>query len=346
MKVINRPEFPSFPASQLDKSPVTSYKKSPKVGGAPVVFSAQATLAAGKTAVLNAQTLQSGFRTSYLIDEIRISMVTNRIDPVAVGANRGFTGLSGLVSVLFQTGKYQFSADAVPVGLLAPMFGQDYGTVLVGDSANGDFRNFAAVRWMLPKPLYMAAGDVVLANVSLENLPLLTTIFGSEACVTVTVTYVGRIIPQGYVSNTRDIPWLAWWQKNMSTSYENSRTRLRNPFLVPAHVQRFTQRTYVSVPTTPTGLRRFAEEAALVQLYNSGAYETIKIGDSRGYAITNKFVAVGDVFDVSRHAWTFGRELTEREQFDMTIKTENFAAVVNTDTITNVGLVGYRSEAP
>ena len=335
-------QFPKFPIKVLGKNPTTTYGR-PKVGGAPVVFSAQTTLAAGKAAVLNAQTLQSGFRTAYFIDEIRISMHTVKM--TTIQSAQGITGLSGLVSVLFQTGKYQFSKTAVPVGLLAPLFGQDYGNVVMG--AVGDYRSFSSVRWMLPKPLFMPAGDVVLATVNLEALALLTTLFGTDPCVTVTITYVGRLIPQGYIAQQRDVPWLAWWTKNASTAYAEAQTAFRNPFMVPAHVQRFTQRTYEEKYGGAL-TEYYHEESAMGQLYTSGeTYETIKIHDSRGYAITNKFIPLGDVFDVSRHAWTFGRELDSREQFNMEMTTENLALLpVNHEIITNIGLVGYRSEAP
>jgi hypothetical protein len=335
------------------KTALTDYGRNPKLGGAPVVFSAQATLATGKATVLNAQTLQSGFRTAYFIDEIRISMHTSVVDHAI--SNEGTSGLSGLVSVLFQTGKYQFSADAVPVGLLAPMFGTDYGRVVVG--THPQFRNFSTVRWALPKPLFMPAGDVVLANVSLATNGTLTALFSAEPCVTVMITYVGRLMPQGYVAPERNVPWLAWWQKNMtgtggrgggaSSTYADATTNFRNPFKVPVHVQRFTQRTYKSV-TAANATRHFSEENAQAQIYNTSLpYETIALQDSRGYVITKDFVPVGDVFDVARHAWTFGRELGPREQFNMQMATQNIAALpASTDFITNVGVVGYRPEAP
>jgi hypothetical protein len=341
---IIRPNMARFPRLVLGQSPVTNHPRHPKVGGAPVVFSAQTILAAGKATVLNAQTLQSGFRTAYFIDEIRISMITEEYEGGATDIGGALTGLSGLVSILFQTGSFQFSMDAVPVGLCAPLFGQDFGTVNVGD---GKTRDYSTVRWMLPKPLFMPAGDVVLANVALADNAILTGYFSAEPCVTITVTYVGRLIPQGYEARSRDIPWLAWWTKNTSESYKESSTRLRNPFLVPAHVQRFTQRTYQQFENADPTIQHYKEESVTGQkaIDNSTAYETIKISDSRGYSIVPRFYPVGDVFDVSRHAWTFGRELTPREQFDMAMTTVGTDAVAGTDHITNVGLVGYRSEA-
>ena len=345
--MITRRSFPLLPAASLAKNPVTAHPQNTKLGGAPVVFSAQATLAAGKSVVLNAQTLQSGFRTPYFIDEIRVSMHTNSYAAEADGVY--FPGLSGLVSILFQTGKYAFSADAVPVGLLAPIFGTDYGMTTVsadGTIATDQYRGTSTVRWMLPKALFMPAGDVILANVALADLPGLTLMFGTDPCVTVTVTYIGRLVPQGWIAPTRAVPWLAWWTKTDSEEYKTATTRLRNPFTIPVHVQRFTQRTYSSYYAPP-----FAEYNEIPYRYqltsNTDAYQSIHISDSRGYEITNKRVAIGDVFDTSRHAWTFGRELGSREQFNMEMVTENFAAIdVAVPKITNVGVVGYRLEAP
>ncbi|MFZ2152121.1 MAG: hypothetical protein WAV09_03375 [Minisyncoccia bacterium] len=344
---IIRAGFPNFPRLVLAKSPMTP-PGDPKVGGAPVIFSAQATLKVGKSAVLNAQTLQSGFRTGYFIDEIRISMTTEPMIAGLGGNGDNCTGLAGVVRIKFQTGAYVFSADAVPVGLLAPYFGNDYGRHLAGTvGADPTNRSYSTVRWALPKPLYMPAGDVVLANVELATNSLLTTMFGAEDAVKVTVTYVGRIIPQGFGAKVRNVPWLAWWSKDHSTAYADAQTRLRNPFAIPVHVQRFTQRTYRGYYDAIAPEDTYWKEVSSIgQLYNTNdGYETIKIADSRGYAITNKFVPVGDVFDVSRHAWTFGRELTPREQFDMQMTSQG-TLVANTSLTTNVGVVGYRSEAP
>lgn len=342
-KTLVIPTTPQFPIETLAPNTVTVQYANAKLGGAPVVFSAETTLANGKTAVLNAQTLQSGFRTSYFIDEIRISMYTEKFTSATPLPSNLLTGLSGLVSILFQTGKYMFSKEAIPVGIMAPVFGADFGNIPCGNT--DQYRSFSSVRWMLPKPLFMPAGDVILANVSLATNSILAALFSTTPCVTVTVTYVGRIIPQGFVAQSREVPWLAYWSRNASTLFDSATTRFRNPFTVPAHVQRFTQRTYKFVSSAPA---EYAEVSAEAQIYDSTTpYQEISITDSRGYFITNKFFPIGDVFDASRHAWTFGRQLSPREQFNMQAKTENLSGMpANTDYITNIGLVGYRSEAP
>lgn len=356
MTTFTRRSFPKPPVKALATNPVTDAYAKAAVGGAPVAFSAQTGLAPNKSAVLNAQTLQSGFRTPYFVDEIRISLSTNTyerspLDPVQL------TGLTNAVSVLFQTGDKMFSSDYVPVGLLGPVFSpMDYGEVEVGSGEQAAFQAYATVRWALPKPLYMPAGDVVLANVALNDPDgVFTTIFGADTpCVNVTVTYVGRLIPAGFVSPTRHVPWVAWFRKRASEKWASSQTRFRNPFLVSAHVQRFISRTYFTQfnQNDPT-------EEYLVELWQEGQlpsttvpFQEVLVSDSRGYSIVSKYAPIGEVFDSTRKVWTFGRELTSREQFNMEVRNGSVdpgipppMPTTNTDYITNIGLIGYREEA-
>lgn len=339
MRHIIRSAFPAFPLKHLDKNPVTKGGSRPgRSGGAPVVFSAQGSFAPGVNGVLNAQTLQSGFRTPYFIDEIRIGMKTTALDPDTAGY---FEALTDAFRIRFQTGSHAFSNDFVPVGLMAPYFSSvDYGWVET-EAAAPLMQAYASVRWILPRPLYMPAGDVVLANVELnDRTGLLATLFGTEVAASITVTYVGRVVAQGFVENEpRCVPWLAWWTKGSDTSFAESQTRLRNPFLVPAHVQRFTSRTYFNANTP-----RYFEVPRLFQFPGALAHHEVRIDDSRGYAIVSKFAPIGSVFDAARHAWTFGRELTPREQFNMQMRTTG-TLPENGTFYTNIGLVGYREES-
>jgi hypothetical protein len=332
--------FPPFPLAQLNKNPVTKGGSRPgRSGGAPVVFSAQGDLAAGKQVTLNAQTLQSGFRTPYFIDEIRVAAYTTSH---TVDEGRGVQALNDAIRIKFQTGSHAFSQDFVPVGNMYPAFSNnDYGNYALSDTT---FTEYMSGRWILPRPLFMPAGDVVLANVELnDRTGIIAATYGTATAVRVTVTYVGRLIAQGFKeSEPRYIPWLAWWTKAMSDSYAESQTRLRNPFFVPAHVQRFTMRTFIYDTSAATPLYSESDKEGMYA--RSAGYHAIRIDDSRGYAIVPKFAAVGSVFDGTRRAWTFGRELGPREQFNMQMRTEG-TEPVNTDYFTNVGLVGYREEA-
>ena len=348
-----RPSMPSFPKKELATNPVNDAYAKKVVGGAPVAFSAQASLKPDELVVLNAQTLQSGFRTPYFIDEIRISMVTSAFerDPAEIGAH--LTGLSNAVSILFQTGSFMFSADSVPVGLMGPIFSPfDYGEAQINDQ---QARAFSTVRWALAKPLYMPAGDVVLASVKLNDVNgIFTEYFGADSpAVSVTVTYVGRLVPPGYTSTTRDVPWLAWFSKRASEDWKSSQTRFRNPFMIPAHVQRFVSRSYQVQYELETTLDNVLNELTTWAQITSFdiPYQEVRMDDSRGYFIVPRYTPVGLVFDATRKVWTFGRELTSREQFNMEIRNGRpYQGVpfpplpANTDYITNIGLVGYRSE--
>lgn len=357
MKKVIRPSMPAFPKSTLATNPVNDAYANKVVGGAPVAFSAQAELAANEIVVLNAQTLQSGFRTPYFIDEIRVSMMTSPYDATTVGDSttfptRAFTGLSGAVDILFQTGDKMFSADFVPTGLMAPIFGPlDYGSAYNDTVATVTrSRAFSTVRWLLPKPLFMPAGDVVLANVRLND-PF--GVFGDywtsgAKAVKVTVTYIGRLVPPGYTAKTRDVPWLAWFSKLASESWKSSQTRFRNPFLIPAHVQRFVSRTYAVKYESASPVENYFSELWQTGQVPSTAvpYQELKMDDSRGYSIVPRYAPIGMVFDATRKVWTFGRELTSREQFNMEIRNAlpTPALAANTDYLTNIGLIGYRTE--
>lgn len=337
MRHIIRSAFPAFPAAQLAPNPTTKGGSRPgRSGGAPVVFSAQADIAPGKQVTLNAQTLQSGFRTPYFIDEIRISAYTK-----SVTYGDYLTALNDAIRIQFQTGSHLFSQDLVPAGNMYPCFSNnDFGSVVLDIT---DSRAYMSGRWILPRPLYMPAGDVVLANVELnDRTGEFAAKFGTSDAVTVTVTYVGRLVAQGYKeSDPRFIPWLAWWTKASTDSYAEAQTRLRNPFLVPAHVQRFTMRTFRYNNVAPSPAYEEMERRAMYP--GTDFYHEVRIDDSRGYSIVPKFAAVGSVFDGTRRAWTFGRELGPREQFNMQMRSAG-SAVANATFYTNIGLVGYREE--
>lgn len=336
---IIRRAFPQFPVAQLGPNPVNG--KVAGMGGAPVAFSAQKLAMTPGTAgaVLNAQTLQSGFRTPYVIDEIRISAQTS-VHASALITPYRFTALAALLSAKFETGKHAFSKDAVPVGMYAPYFSNyDYGTVF---AANG-YRDFLNVRWMLPKPLYMPAGDVVQAYVSLGANGAMTDL---AVTVDVTITYIGRLVAPGAKQPaTRQIPWVGYMNTDAASGsaagsiFKTSSREFENPFMIDMHVQRFTARTFAYTSTS------YIETPYAYQLYSSTIpfFET-QIDDSLGYQIVPEFVPVGEAFDTSRHAWTFGRPLGARQQFNVQVRTGLNSVTTDRQISQQIGFVGYREE--
>lgn len=325
------------------------------LGGAPVAFSASATLAAGARSIpLNQQTLQPGYRTAYFIDEIRMSVYTSTLLGTDVLPSARRTGVLGMLSARFQTGVHALSQDAVPLGLYAPCFSKfDWGSQIVGEPVAGNYSQtiYGHVRWALPKPLYMGPGDALQCNLDRDAARLSTV-----TSMTVQVTYVGRIITQGTPPPaTRAVPWVGWFEKSSTQAQVQAQTRMRNPFMEPLHVQRLTMRGYWRDATS----NYFAPVVAQYGLMPSSiigapnTYERIEFSDSLGYRMTRGSVVggmsgapppVGVVFDPSRLAWTFGRPLAAREQFNAVVSNLVPTTDVTNEVVTQYGMVGYREE--
>ncbi len=318
-------------------------------GGAPISFTASAQgLVSGQSIMLDTGTLQSGFRTPYFIDEIRMQIVSDEYDQGPdVGMVGTWGGIGGNLRVQFQTGNRQFSKKPVPMGLYAPVFSpEDFGSLPAGlNGVTPTLRSYCNVRWPLPKPLWMAPGDVIQAV--FDYLPL-NQLGAPQPDVTVNVTYVGRTIAPGTAApDTRQIPWVSFFEKLSDDAYLTTTEEFRNPFTYPMIVQRFTERTYSEAPAIGGLEEQLSNGQLPAMLDSNNQFISMKLEDSLGYAIVKDFAPVGLVFDTSRHAWTFSRSLGAREQFNLTLRTDDVngaAAVPGPGWHTLVGMVGYRDE--
>jgi len=314
-------------------------------GGAPAIFSAQITnLALNQSGNFDTQTLQPGFRTPYWIDEIRITALMNRTF-ASGGVIVGYpTGLAGALELRFTTGQYSFSRAPVPMGLLAPRWSRyDFGVyqaTTVG--ALLGVEHFATIRWPLPKPLYMPAGDALQCLAHFNGAyPSLVAI--GLPVAQINLAYVGRIESPGTSApSVRNVPWVSSFAKKAGVTYAQTNDEFRNPFMKSLYVQRFTSRTFVDYPSV--GLPpspEFFETLSNQGEITTEPYTEARLYDSMGYAIVKEYVPVNDVFDGTRGAWTFGRTLNAREQFDLQLRQIGASTAINT----MVGLVGYREEA-
>lgn len=346
MKVIKRPLVTPRPNPELARNPVNSGLRG-DFGGAPVVFSAFLTdLTPGNTYNLDTKTLQPGFRTPYWIDEIRVSALGRT--PSGVLRQVQLDGMGCYLEFRFQTGHYAFSRNPAPIGLHAPRWSHfDTGTNLSGvNLISGVFRDFASFRWPLPKPLYMPAGDAVQALVRYRSFPALAS-YGREGFTIdrLNVTYVGRLAAPGTPApQKRCVPWVAAFEKPGNVAQAQTNDEFRNPFSdKPLYVQRFTSRTYFASDSI---FFKYMAETNDYQLptYNNLPFTQVKLYDSLGYAIVPNYTPVGDVFDSVRGAWTFGRTLGPREQFDLQLQQAGGTDFLPPDYLTQVGIVGYREE--
>jgi hypothetical protein len=361
MAPIVRSIFPKFPVNNaggpLGPNPVNGGGNiMGGLGGAPVSFTANATLSVGQQNIpLNAQTLQSGFRSAYFIDEVRMSVVT----PTAYNASsiNGYLidGLLGLVTARFFTGSYAFSACPIPIGLYAPVLGgsptpqngttaADYGAYSVGPVGADTEVSRGSVRWVLPVPLYVNAGDVLQCLLGYLQPAIVTAM----PDVKVTVTYVGRFINPGSAPpSAAYVPWVGLYSRKFSEGYGSTNEQLRNPFLKNWTAQRFTSRIFID-QRMGSGMHRFLEVDSTYGMYNPVTpYWRVKMSDSMGYAIVPRATPVGSVFDLAaRRAWTFNRDIAAREQVNLDVTPVNALTAINgtADLTLNVALVGYREE--
>lgn len=166
----------------------------------------------------------------------------------------------------------------------------------------------------------------------------------------INVTYIGRFAPVGSRAQPQYVPWLAWYRKDGNTRFSQTNDEFRNPFaLHQLYVQRFTSRTFREDLAGGTYNNSFIEATDYQQANTVSPtlqpYTEVKLADSLGYAIVPTFSSLNDVFDGTRAAWTFGRTLGPREQFDMQLRA---AGATPDDAGYNiwpmVGMVGFREE--
>ncbi len=316
--------------------------------GAPVSFSASLdSITPGQTQVLNTSGLANGFRTPYVIDEIRMQ---------GYMAAESATVLQPSYALQFQfrTGVYAFSAAPIPMLLYGPRFapaqdaaelyggsgpGSFRGPMLVSEFAGGAMQVGDEVRWHLPKPLWMAPGDQVQCSVFRHA----TAAASGNAAFAANVTYVGRSLKPGTPGpRVRSVPWVAHYIHDIDDAFSQTTTQFRNPFTIPLQVQRLTGRP---LSKAASGVFETSGPLGTLPFYANGnnKYASIYIEDSLGYKVTRDFTPVGSVFDTERCAWTFSRPLGPREQFNMQFRTVGANEEV-TDVIFGVGMIGYREE--
>jgi hypothetical protein len=348
MKIWNIPSQAAQVAAQtpgLGKNPIAR-------AGAPIALTSElvGNIAAGSGAVFPTIGLQPGNRTPYWIDEVRILIGVDRTSGSRQGA------VPAALRLFFETGAYKVSRVPVPAMLFSQVYGiHEYiqgRPSVVGLQQGSDFYNY---RWVLPKPLYMPAGDVLQCRVNrdLEFSP-------SAALLNVVLTYVGRACaPNEAPPAVRNVPWVAHYHYPYSSTYAEMNDEFRNPFLAPLVVQRLIARmvdrgSVIIEPfqhmVVPEGDSTFGGDETMGSFMLPGGgggfgddYVSVKIQDSLGYMIVPNMTPLGMVIEPSRSAWTFNRKLSAREQISIAFET-TIAGGTRNFFDTFVSMVGFREE--
>jgi hypothetical protein len=317
----------------LGKNPVAQF-------GAPVSFTAHLdAITPGQTQVLAVSGLANGFRSSYVIDEIRMQAYMRT--PSATLLQPSYA-----LAFQFRTGSYAFSRVPVPMVLHAPAY------TGIGNTGNPALRSLFAggltrlgdeARWALSKPLWMAPGDQIQCIVKRDSTAAATSV--DDTTFVVDVTYVGRSLKPGTPGpKTRFVPWVAHYVHDFSESFSQTMEEFRNQFTFPLTIQRLIGRP---LSKAVNGTFNSARVAMLPDETADDQYAAIYIEDSLGYkvtrsAIAGKFSPVGAIFDTERCVWTFSRPIGPRDQLNMQFQT--LGTNVLADQLFGVSLQGYREE--
>jgi hypothetical protein len=325
---------------------------------APVSYTSEVTgLTAGETLLLPQVSLQSGFSTPYLVDEIRFTAYTATAVPATLGSNDApFEGdIASILSYQLWTGGLYFSRGGfgqtafVPMSLYAPTYsGRAVNESVLQTETAATARRFSTRRWVLPKPLYMAAGDIIQASVARD-----VTVASGYPAITAQITVIGRALPpDAPVPQVRQVPFVAYYIHPSSSTYSEANFQLQNPNRSTWHVQRMIAATRCDGEADyGTGLLQsmmgFAPGGTSTTA-STLRYAKIKLTDSLGYKITSGpgggFVALGDLASpTSDSAWTFSRPLPPNENYNLSVQIVPGTST-NAAFDTMIGFVGYRDE--
>jgi hypothetical protein len=312
---------------------------------APVAYTTEVSgLTAGVTLMMPQVSLQSGFNTPYWVDEIRFTARTASYDPNSVILG----DISAIIEFELQTGTHFFSQAAlsspspVPMTLFCPTYSgkAQYENVIQNFTATSN-QVYATRRWVLPKPLWMPAGDLVQAKVRRAAS------YGTGVpSITAQMTVIGRaVLPDTPPPTARCIPHIGHFTHPTGSTYSQANAQFKNPFTTPWYVQRIVMNTRDqtnSGTSVRTGYGFFEDPLG------ARSYAQVQISDSLGYKITGSsqggYVPLADVASFSNDAaWTFGRPLPPGENYNV-----NFRIVAGSNDTTvfspMISFVGYREE--
>lgn len=309
-------------------------------GGIPFFAAADVTLNAGGTAPpFDSRRLGNPYRQAMVIDEIHFQIKTvatpgGDTQPPA-GANMG-----GSVRARFKLGRVEVSHDFVPIwnyGTLwndenSESFGFIEGLLAGGGSVISSRLNY--YRWILPKPLYIPAGNILQPSISRQQdgLAFPTNVWVGYGC-----RRLGPHTPPAEL----DVPYVATFlpgeiaEGSSPNTFQSSENDLVNPFLSDLKVQRFTGR--VQSRTATTGVT-----SAIVD--DAGSEVTLVMKDSYGTNIIRDFTSWNHVFDRNRRAWTFNRILKAKERYNVSLANVATGASPTNFYSPMIAMIGTRRE--
>lgn len=286
------------------------------LGVSPVLLSAAADVAAGRSATPDYGALTYPYRKAIVIDEIRFDL---RITDMADATNLG-----SMVYVKLQLGQNYLMRDAVPIWLLGTemnLFEEEEVSSLL-DVVNV----YSHYRWRLPEPLYIEPGQI------------LTPVFSREAdgyeTINARISYAGKTVAPGTPRpRVIPIPYVGRFVTTLGNTYQQSNeNHLINPFHQALRVQRLTGRLLSFVSGTTAVMANGLTPAT------AGSSVTVQMNDSWGGKMVNDLTGPSDVWDILRKAWTVDTLMPPKGVYE--VKVWNLGETQQL----HVGLIGVREE--
>ena len=299
---------------------------------ASIVTSSSVAISAGQTISPPLESLNAPFRSAMWIDEICWTLIWGDVDnPNYVGATSGF-GISPFLWARFNLGRLQLSEKYIPLWNYVPTYDAmaDVGFhpkgIIVADSVLVENR-----RWVLPKPLYVPAGSVVVPSYQLVSSLNSSINFGATP-ITVRTFYRGRIAYQKRPRHI-DVPFVgAFLSIGDSPLLQSTEQDLRNPYDQQIDVQRLIGRRYADREVAST--------------FGAGALSVppninVDIKDGDGYTMAQQ-VPFDLAFDMQRSAWTYKGKLGPKSMYSFKM-VPSAGVAISTNPVT-VSFVGSRRE--
>lgn len=312
---------------------------------APMLVSAELSLAPGATGTPPLSDLTFGSRYAVLIDEIRFRVWNtgkNTAPP-----NGPIEDLRGNIRVNLTIGRFQVTDRFTPIWSLGRVNSNDIyyddPSVDVASLAPGASRAVTACVWRLPVPLYMPPSALIL--------PQFEYALGSSQglgialpTANINVSVAGRaVIPGQPVPARWPIPSSLFYEAAPAGFAVNPGSVLVNPSRNDLHVQRMTLRVWDQRSPAVAGVQYGADWLGATAAEPASTALQYRIRDRLDTLITKDFVPAPLLVDLNSRSWFVDTILPPDDYYRLEVQQQP-APASNAGLWSHFALVGARME--
>lgn len=309
----------------------------------PIHLFATATLSPNSQVAVPAQNLQNPLGGPMEIHEIRFQISARQPTEAGAGFPTYLADQGALVGVKLDLGSIELTNGFVPAWCLGQDMNENAKTYFINNLPTGLVNQISSYyRWVLPKPLYVPEGATVVPQFQHRGF--------APVQVQVGIGYSGRALPRNTPKPAKVyVPWASSYYSRafqFTTSAtgsqfdQSSPVDLFNKWDTPIHLQRFTVRSPVIIPT----IGMWADWNNVLNTYFD--YMQARIVDSSGVPIVRKYTPLGEIVNPQNKTWELGGAVQAPGDFwNVFLKMSPVPVTVTDTTIlaqTQTALVGYR----